>query len=464
MSMKQKRTLNQKEINLIFILCILMTAYLSTFIYEKQVSSGKHLEVKHNETIKDIKALSEDLKNIPIIENEIDIIRASVESRVGNFLTPSSLRQEDIVKLLNKLVRTNELKIKKISFNSIYVNEPELNASVENNRIEKIPRISIDKTNNDSIIIIENTNIYDTINLNLRIEFESDYESLVDFVKRTNELNTSIYIKSIEFKTNLPESKSNITEAEVIEKSSLAQGVMVIVFTYVPIIEEYGYKKLFNFEYDEKETQDKTPFIPYSEFVNSLIDHSKIIELEEFEYIDEISIKDNNDEKKRRTLYKVVNAFEEMDYFFVGNSVDVKGSTSTNERSAVGNKSAQMTYEFMNGTEKNIANLVFDKNILLLSSQVEEISLKVFSNEYSYHSVGLVIIDSSGKQFKVNLTEGVYWTGWQELTSTLSPEINYPCVVSRIYIDDNGEKSKLSGTLLFDDLRVLYTKDLHKGE
>ncbi len=458
-------TINKKEKNLLIVLLMLLLVYVSILNMKRIEKKREEIEKYIEEKEKQVVFLKKEILGIDYIREEVDLKKSIIDKKIGKYLSPTTLKQEDIIYLLSSLTNTNDFEIKDMTFTVEYKNKKEDNViniedkenSLSRDTVNEIKRLEIENKSYSNIKIRSNFYDYNNVNLHLRIDFSTDYVSLIDFVKKINDLNKSIYVRSIKFQPKNYKNEPNITEDEIIKISTLLEGEMIITFAYLPMLDEFGFEELFQFNYENTKTKENTPFIPHTEFIESLV----IASAEEItKNIDKIEgdwgIESFEEQyNAKRTL---IETFDLKDYFFVGTPKEVKGRVLESANSISGN-AGQLDYIFTKGKNENTANLVFDKNARILTNQVEEISMLVHSDEYAYSTVGVVILDSSGKQFNIDLTDGIYWTGWQELTMSLPPEINYPSMITRIYVNDKGEKSKLSGTLRFDNLKVLYTKD-----
>lgn len=148
--------------------------------------------------------------------------------------------------------------------------------------------------------------------------------------------------------------------------------------------------------------------------------------------------------------------FEDGTNFFVGNSTDITGYVSRTKTKIAGGYSTEMSFDFVTGREFSEANVVFDTNPVMLNKQADFLGLWVYSYEASNHAIGAVIIDSKGKEYRVELAPEVNWTQWQELEAAMPVEISYPCMIQRIYVEGIGYEQKLTGKYLFDKLEVSY--------
>ncbi len=183
------------------------------------------------------------------------------------------------------------------------------------------------------------------------------------------------------------------------------------------------------------------PFMPFDGFILPNQDQQNIDPTEE-----------DPDYKPKTLLY----GFEKGNTFFVGNSDKIYGAVGRSETRKESNYSAYLEFDFVNERMFNEANVVFDAEPVMLQKQADTISMWVYAYEPSDHNIGLEILDSAGRDYRLELTRGVDWTQWEEVEATLPKEITYPCIIQRIYVEGTGYEHKLKGRYLFDQLQVTY--------
>ncbi|MBF4693844.1 hypothetical protein [Fusibacter ferrireducens] len=193
---------------------------------------------------------------------------------------------------------------------------------------------------------------------------------------------------------------------------------------------------------DNYKAADVDPFLPFEGFIVSSQEPDETTQDEEVD----------PDYKPKTLLY----GFEEGNTFFVGNEEKIFGAVGRSETRKENTYSAYLEFDFINARMFNEANVVFDAAPVMLQKQAENISMWVYAYEPSDHNIGLEILDSAGRDYRLQLSKGVEWTQWQEIEAALPKEITYPCVIQRIYVEGIGYEHKLKGRYLFDQLQVTY--------
>ncbi|MFV0504714.1 MAG: hypothetical protein ACK5LT_12230 [Lachnospirales bacterium] len=475
--------INKREVMLISLLIILIFVYFNIrLLSATQAEKTKILEqISAMET--NTLLIETDISTKDKITNEnLEIIK---EIENSTQLIINDVKQEEIIVLLEQLNDTNNFKILNIDFSEMIptnfsgyapeedIEMPDVVDTMEEaapseqepgqgNIIEETPE-ALNSTTADGLIE-QHLSEY-----NVDIDFASDYESIVDYVKRINDMKKYIYVTKIDISPDIFNTDvENITTEEIIASKSQLKGKMSICIGTINGLEEYGLtNKGLDVSFGGATAGIENPFIPYNEYIAKIVEENKVEIIEEIPIINEemptIDV-DIAPEVSAYVNYTNVTDFERNDFFFVSDPVDVAGETILNSKATSGLWSAQLSHNFINGTEENIVNLVFDKEMLVLEKQVEKLSMDVYSEQYSYHTVGMVIMDSAGKEHEITFSDGVYWTNWNTLEANVSNTITYPAVISRIYVKDNGEKSNLNGSYLFDKLQVLYSDDVARSE
>ncbi len=300
--------------------------------------------------------------------------------------------------------------------------------------------------------------------LNADIEYYSSYEALVNYLKNIERYSEAVILKNItlepiiinrplitgdEPENDLPKVLSNgyvvDLPTDYIISNGIVRGKMELQFVNIPIINDYVYSsdsESILAALPQGEGNVVNPFNPYTDFSNR--------QYEEESPTDEDIMVSNE------PVYTTIYDFEEFDYFFVGKPTNVKGGVELSDLSYSGNFSAKLGYEFVKGVEESSANLVFT-NTIVLNRAAENIGLEIYDFGDNPYILGIVLRDSGGIEHEVDFgayIEGL--AGWKKYYSSVPPEVNYPCVVSRVYMRTVNEKTKLSGQILMDKLQVSY--------
>lgn len=280
------------------------------------------------------------------------------------------------------------------------------------------------------------------IQTSANLQFSSDYASLMAYLRNSRTFEKQVIVKEVNIQNNLAEGLS---------------GSLQLEFDSIPSIEEYAipYKKLVTAQFNSRDIL-LGPFAPYDNFV--VLDPTEpttdvIIEDPSYpEYPTDNTNVDYTNYRPKTQIY----GFEDGANFFVGNNDDITGYVSRSKTKIAGGYSAEVNFDFGNARDFSEANLVFDTNPIIVTRQADYIGLWVYAYEASNHSIGAVIIDSKGKEYKVQFVDTVDWTQWKEVEAEMPVEISYPCMIQRIYVDGIGYDQKLQGKYLMDQLEVSY--------
>lgn len=284
------------------------------------------------------------------------------------------------------------------------------------------------------------------------MQYTGEFEALQDLLKNVRTNDKKVIIREISAKNDLTENLS---------------GNINLEFNGVPQVETYAkpYPRLVTAAFIGKDSTT-SPFKQFEGF-----DLAEAVEEEQQGIINYPSNPENPgypgypsypeqeappiDYETYRPKTQIY-GFEDGSNFFVGNSPDIVGYVSRNRAKVAGGYSSEMVLDFITGRMHSEANLVFDTNPVMINKQAEYLGLWVFAYEASDHAIGAVIIDSKGKEYRVELTPEVGWTRWKEIEALLPVEITYPAMVQRIYVEGIGYEQKLTGKYLFDQLQVSY--------
>ncbi|HAS73246.1 MAG TPA: hypothetical protein DCS67_03785 [Clostridiales bacterium UBA8960] len=292
---------------------------------------------------------------------------------------------------------------------------------------------------------IEGSQLYQTT---ANMSYSGDYQALMAYLRNTRTFEKKIVVKEVTVQNGLDDGLT---------------GRLQLEFNGIPAVEAYSvpYKRLVTSQFNPRDLS-LGPFAPYDNFVvlqptePAPVDTTTPI-VDDFPntpvYPTEGGTPIDYPTYRPKTQ---VYGFEDGANFFVGNNPDIKGFVSRNTRKIAGGYSAEMSFDFTTGRDFSEANLVFDTNPVMINRQAEYIGLWVHTTEMSNHGIGVVIIDSKGKEYRVEMTKSVDFTGWKEIEAPLPVEITYPCMIQRVYVEGIGYGQKLTGKYLFDQLSVAY--------
>ena len=269
------------------------------------------------------------------------------------------------------------------------------------------------------------------------VGFSGDYNALLSYIRSIRNNDQRIIVKDISITNALNEGLN---------------GKMTLEFNALPEAAEFiaNSSKLVTAQLNTRDVLSG-PFVPFESFDVAQVQETTDVTVYPEYPTDTTEINYENYRPKTQ-----IHGFEDGDNFFVANTTDISGTVSRSKTKIAGGYSAQMDFDFSTGREYSEASLVFDKSPIMLTKQVEYLGLWVYAYEASNHAIGVVLLDSKGKEYKLELASEVNWTQWQELEVQMPVEITYPCMVQRIYVEGVGYDQKLTGKYLFDQLEVSY--------
>ena len=318
--------------------------------------------------------------------------------------------------------------------------------------LEGLPLEFKDMNFSDNVSVIEGA-----IKYTASVTYEGDYDSLLAYIRNVRSNDQKILIREITANNSLQETGGSGSGGEaVIDEDSISplNGRLLLEFNAIPSTAAYA-NPVAKLVTDKVNTRDllEGPFVPFLGFEVATEPESGITggPYPEYEF-EETTEVDYENYKPKTQIY----GFEDGSNFFVANNTDISGMVTRSKTKISGGYSAELIFDFAAGRDYSEANIVFDSTPVMINKQADFIGLWVYAYEASNHGVGVVIIDSKGKEFKVKLADRVDWTQWKELEAAMPVEITYPCMVQRIYVEGIGYEQKLTGKYLLDQLEVSY--------
>lgn len=263
------------------------------------------------------------------------------------------------------------------------------------------------------------------------VKFTGSYETLIGYLQTIEGYDKKIGVSKLTVQRSL--------EGEI-------EGRISLVFSSIPKLKSYDQYSMAYLALKEN-TRDVllNPFAPFDGFVWTS-DETPVVYP-----TDEPEIDYENYRPKTQ-----IESFEDGSSFFVGSSDEMTGSINRNQLKISDGYSAELNFDFITAREFNEANLVFDTNPVMIPKQAEYLGVWMYAYEAGNHAVGAVLIDSSGREFRVYFENSVNWVGWKEIEVSLPIDISYPCKVQRLFVEGKGYEQKLHGKYLFDQLEVSY--------
>lgn len=295
--------------------------------------------------------------------------------------------------------------------------------------------------------------IPDSIKYTANVEYSGDYDSLLAYIRNVRNNTRKILIREVVVTNNIKGTGG--AGGEVVDESEIypLQGHLLLEFNAIPSTAAYASpaNKLVTAQVNSRDLLSG-PFVPFIGFeLTTEVATEMTDTFPEFPY-EETTEVDYENYRPKTQIY----GFEDGSNFFVANNSDISGMLSRSKTKVAGGYSAELTIDFAAGRDYSEANIVFDSTPIMINKQADFIGLWVYAYEASNHGVGIVVIDSKGKEFKVPLAKSIDWTQWKELEAAMPVEITYPCMIQRVYVEGIGYEQKLTGKYLFDQLQVSY--------
>lgn len=161
-----------------------------------------------------------------------------------------------------------------------------------------------------------------------------------------------------------------------------------------------------------------------------------------------------------KTLY----GFEGADYFFVPGNETTNGSVTRVAKRKQGLYGALLNFDFMEFSYDNEANLVFDKNPIIVNEIADRIELFVFTRGQFKNEIYLVLVDQFSQEHMLKMDiryvsedkeEADAKDGWGIASAEFPLSMTSPFAIERIVIKGGDEAQQLSGSIVFDNLRMV---------
>lgn len=130
-----------------------------------------------------------------------------------------------------------------------------------------------------------------------------------------------------------------------------------------------------------------------------------------------------------------------------------------------GSNSIKLDYDFTKMTDQSIAFIEFgeDQEGIKLEDKPKAIGMWVYGDGKN-HWLRTRIHDAYNNQIKLTFADEVNWTGWKWVEAHIPDGTAYPITLKNIYLAEINETRKDSGTIYFDNLRIMYEpKDKELG-
>ena len=451
----EKLKLSKREITLLAVLGTILLGFVYyKFIIVPQTASAQTFKAERNLKREELKTLKEDIASQKKLEIELLDLQDKIKNESQRYFL--TLDQEEIILILNEFVEGTKVKLKSVNFEEPRV---ETVGATEGEEGESQAQAETEE-NTD-----ENAEDKDSTSLDVHtvsLEYESDYYSLLDFLKNISSYHKKIMIKNINInKEETGKIIGNITIefyviGKIIDGEELLyawepdQGSVV----GDPFLEFKGY----TVAKDNVETDGSTaPMGSIQAYEGSTGSNSG------FGNYGGSGAGTGNEtgtvQANTNTLSRDLFGFEDTNtLLFVGNSKDIKGELVLDKKTKTqGTSSLNLRYDFVEERRYSAANLSFDDKVVI-KEQPQALSIDIKPIDKNSCRIGVTIRDREGNYFKLPLKETLDWNGWETLTVELPIDVNYPAKVEKIYIESYDNYKKLTGTILIDNMKLIYEK------
>lgn len=168
-----------------------------------------------------------------------------------------------------------------------------------------------------------------------------------------------------------------------------------------------------------------------------------------------------------KTLY----GFEGADYFFVPGNDTTNGSITRVAKRKQGLYGALLNYDFMEFAPDNEANLVFDKNPIIVNEIADRIEFFVYTRGEFRNELYLVLVDQFSQEHMLKMeikyvnetkedekNKGAK-DGWGIASAKFPLSMTSPFAIERIVVKGGEDAHDLSGSIVFDNLRMVTKGD-----
>lgn len=443
---------------LIVLLLVLVAVFYYLYIYQGKSEQILTKTVELQSLQSQVDVTKQTIAKEGLLDTRITELEASIKSHSGKYY--SEIKQENEIVNIEGLYETSAIDISSMSFDKSFSKLSEL----ANDALSKIGLANeAEEIDTGSSQTKENPNFKDPISKDaLQTTASSGDDSMDQLVVS---LKTSMNYKGTfedleKFMSNIYGNQKYIVLNNISIQSNgegMLSGNLSIIMHGLPKISElFGPDDHIYYEGIGRRASESEVYMPYETFVRppeptydpGLSTFEPIVEIDPF------GIKEGEIAK---TLY----GFEGMDYFFVPAHEMTGGSVSRVSMRKQGLYGALMSYEFMDRGDENIANLVFDKNPIIINEMADRIEMFVYTASTFKNKLKLVLIDQFSQEYVLDMAlnyvdnEKGKNGSWAIASSPLPESLTVPFAIERIYVQAEGDVQDLSGSIVFDNLRMI---------
>ena len=388
------RELTKNEKSLLSLLGIVILSWLVyRFIITPQTEKMKSLSEQKIEYQSKIDDMNDVLRRESNINNEWDTLHKEKEDIVSRYFP--KLDQPQIIYLLNELVDSEELSVVDLNFNR--------------------PGY-------------EDIGGFQVRSMDISIPYNGSYDGIIDIINSLRHSPRKILVDSLSIDRSSLEGLNGNMSLKIYSLDGIADADSDVVYIDTAISEP-----------------KKTPFLPYTDFAENVVDNSI--------YVEE-SIPTEDDFIRRQILHD----FEYTNYNLIPSGTMVKGKVLPSTISKSNKYSLRFEYNILALEEENRAYIDISKSNIVLKYPPNSIGMWIYAYGYSPGTIGLSLKGQAGEQIDIKATEGVNWMGWQYIEATVPMDIKlYPLTLDKIYYELPYNRDDF-GVLLFDQLEAIYPK------
>lgn len=456
--------LTKREKLLIGLLILVMVSFLLyKFVIQPQRESLKTLESDRSVKLQQLSQLKEEIASESKLYVELLSLEDDINNKADHFFT--KVTQADIILLMEEMTNTAKLKVPDIDFpesriEEVILPDPEAEAEAEKEAVQGQEGEDEEEVEEAPAEVEEGEEEPPKVDLKVHsadLKYEGYYYAFLDFLKEISEYDKKIIVKDIKvskdedgyLRGNILLDFYSIENIIPDGEEMYAWGPNLGYVVGDPFSEFGDYAAQKQAKENQAKSQEKTEEKddPNSNIMESLKDMF-------VSSGDSGTGTDTSTETIERG--KTVIDFDKKDgMFFVGNNKDIKGSLSIDKKKIQGTGSLNMKYDFVEKRQHNMANISFNNNVLI-KEQPNTLTLSVNPVEKSQATIGVIIRDREGIDYKLELSDNLNWNGWDTIAVDLPVDINYPAIIERIYVETEDFHEKLTGNLLIDDLKLIY--------
>lgn len=395
------RPLTKNEKFLLTALGIILLFWVSfKFVFDPQGAKMSELEGEKEVYQAEIIEYNRVLRNEEKIEEELEILTKERDKILSNYFP--SLDQAQILYLLNDLMADDRVDVDDMSFTRP---ASESKGEMDINKME------------------------------VHIPLTGSYDGIYDIVDAINHSPRKILINGLNLETEDDTLAGNMN-LKIYSLEGLAKTDRDVI--YVDIAEGES---------------SKTPFTPYSDYVEAVEDGQGLDQEDLAGIEDDIPLAPGGEEVKAGEL---LHEFDNRMYEFIPSNPRVKGNAIQSTIKKSGRYSMRLEYDILALEDENRAYVNLLGQDIILKYPPNSIGLWVYSYGYSPGTLGLQLRDQVGEEYELEISQGISWLGWEYLQVSPPQDLKvYPLKVERIYFEIPYEREDY-GVILIDRLEAFY--------